>query len=204
MTTSAPSACAARAAAGDQVRRQDLPRPEVARQQHVQLAHHAEADDQHRRAVDRAGAVERLHHAGERLDQGAVVVGDCVGQTQRVAGEVDRRDAEELGHAAGIELRLLPGRALHELAARTGAAAEARRVMVDEDAIARAEPPRTPAPTATISPTGSWPKTSGAFLRMYQGTTSPEQMPQARARTSASPGPMAGTGISSIRTSRKS
>ena len=75
--------------------------------------------------------------------------------------------------------------------------------MVDEDAIARREAADL-APTATISPTGSCPNTSGAFFRMYQGTTSPEQMPQARARTSASPGPITGTGCSSMRTSRKS
>src|SRR4030095_15823671 len=59
-----------------------------------------------------------------------------VRQAQRIAGEIDRRDAKILGHSPWIDLRLLPGRATHELAASTGAALEARRMVVHEHAIA--------------------------------------------------------------------
>src|SRR5262245_17236030 len=54
-----------------------------------------------------------------------------------------------------------------------------------------------PAPAATTSPTGSWPSTTGARGSWYQLIRSLPQRPQARIRTTSSPGPATGSGRSS-------
>ena len=54
--------------------------------------------------------------------------------------------------------------------------------------------PVTPSPTATISPATSWPAIVPAFPRAYQSSRSDPQMPAARVRRSASPGPIRGLG----------
>ena len=46
-----------------------------------------------------------------------------------------------------------------------------------------------------ISPAISWPRTLPAFLRTYQSSRSEPQIPETRVRTSASPGPISGSGI---------
>ena len=76
-------------------------------------------------------------------------------------------------------------------------------MMVDENALAAAKVAHRRASLST-TPTGSWPSTSGALRRMYQGMMSPEQMPQARARIRISSAPGAGRGSCSTRISPKS
>ncbi len=54
-----------------------------------------------------------------------------------------------------------------------------------------------PAPASTTSPTGSWPSTTGARGSWYHDIRSLPQSPQARTRTTSSPGPATGSGRSS-------
>ena len=109
--------------------------------------------------------------------------------------EIARRDPHELRHPARVETRGAPRRAVHESSRQAGRAVEAGRVVMRHDAVARGEP-RTPSPTSTISPATSCPRTVPAFVATYQSSRSEPQMPAARVRISASPGPMRGAGIS--------
>jgi len=59
----------------------------------------------------------------------------------------------------------------------------------------------TPGPTATTIPAGSWPMTLGARGAWYHSIASPLQRPQAMVFTRSSPGPISGTGRSSMRMS---
>ena len=115
------------------------PGPEMARQHHVHHAHDPESDDQDAFVALEARAAQRLDHARRGLDQHAVGVAERVGQTERVALVV-RAHHEILGHPARHDFGRAPGRALHVLAAPARRALEARRVMMDEDALAAAKP----------------------------------------------------------------
>ena len=110
----------------------------MAREPDVHHPHDPQADYQDRFAGLEARAPERLDHACGRLDQHAVGVAHRVGKPQGVA-LIGGADQEILGHPARIDFARAPGGALHVLAAAACRAAEARRVMMHEDAVARLE-----------------------------------------------------------------
>ena len=135
---SAPSATARRARVSNRSAPMMRAGPEMTREHDVHHAHDAESDNQDTFAALESRAAKRLDHAGGRLDQHAVGVGERVGQTQRVALVV-RTHHEVLGHPARHDFGRAPGRALYVLTAPARRALEAGRMMVDEDALAAAK-----------------------------------------------------------------
>ena len=113
--------------------------PSARRRENVQQTHDAQSDDV---ADDRPLAPRCAATTSPRM---RAVRPAKRRETERADGKTSvsrwfsARDAKILGDASGIDLGRAPRRALHVLAAPAGAALEARRVMVHEDAVADRE-----------------------------------------------------------------
>jgi hypothetical protein len=99
----------------------------------MQLTHHSQADDQHRRTVDLTGAIERFDHAGGGLGQSAVRIRDVIRQGQGVARQIGFGNQKVFRHPSRDDLRCPPSRALDELPPLAGATRQTRCVVVDEN-----------------------------------------------------------------------
>ena len=116
-------------------------------------------------------------------------------ELQHVEARVLGRHADELGQAAGVDARAR-GRSRTACAGRRGRAAH---VMHGTWWCTNTRAPTAngaPGPAATTSPAGSWPSTTGARGSWYQAIRSLPHSPQARTRTTSSPGPATGSGRS--------
>ena len=121
--------------------------PECRRRRDVEQPHHPRPDDVERpsgergrerlavarrhgqivpREVERKGAAQRFYDARERLDERTIRKRKRCRQHERI-GEVRARHAEVFGHAARIERRRTPRRAMHVPPGKTLVAREAWR-----------------------------------------------------------------------------
>ena len=160
----------------------------------------AGADDEQRVAGPQPGAVERAQHAAQRLDERA---GDRVelAERQQLADE-RRAEAHALGEAAGVQRGRAKLLAERLVAAPAAPALAARRVVVDDDAVADRDrvDARRPPTAPRRRPRGR--ARPAACATTYVSLTSEPQTPQASTRQTTSPGPATGSGSSSMTTSR--
>ena len=112
---------------------------------------------------------------------------------EQLADEVGRH-AHVLGEAAGVQRRGAEPLAQRLVAAPAAPALAARRVVVDDDAVARRDAVDARRRPRSTSAASSWPRTAGTLRATQASRTSEPQTPHASTRQTTSPAPALGVG----------